>query len=87
MVYILIRQKIVAQRGCLHNFFTFVVILVKLSALKSSNFFCGKSMTLGTQKEQQVIYWDEKRRFPFANFLQLFIQGPPLTHSALLAGR
>ena len=24
---------------------------------------------------------DEKQRFSFANFLHLFIQGPPLTHS------
>ena len=35
-------------------FFTFVVILVKFSAPKSSNFFCGKFGTLGTQKEQQT---------------------------------
>ena len=30
-----------------------------------------------------MIYLDEKPRFTFANFLHLFIQGPPLTHSAL----
>ena len=31
-----------------------------------------------------MIFLDEKPRFTFANFLQLFIQGPPLTHSALI---
>ena len=31
-----------------------------------------------------VIFLDEKPRFTFANFLHLFIQGPPLTHSAMI---
>ena len=31
-----------------------------------------------------MIFLDEKPRFTFANFLHLFIQGPPLTHSALV---
>ena len=30
-----------------------------------------------------MIFLDEKPRFTFVNFLHLFIQGPPLTHSAL----
>ena len=30
-----------------------------------------------------MIFLDEKPRFTFANFLHLFIQGPPLTHSAV----
>ena len=31
-----------------------------------------------------MIFLDEKPRFTFANFLYLFIQGPPLTHSAMV---
>ena len=31
-------------------------------------------------------FLDEKPRVTFANFLHLFIQGPPLTHSALWQG-
>ena len=31
-----------------------------------------------------MIFLDEKPRFTFANFLHLFIQGPPLTHSAMV---
>ena len=31
-----------------------------------------------------MIFLDEKPRFTFANFLHLFIQGPPLTHSAVM---
>ena len=34
-------------------------------------------------KYELVIFFYEKPRFTFANFLHLFIQGPPLTHSAL----
>ena len=67
-------------------FFTFVVILVIFAALKSSIFFSGKFGTLGTQKEQKiwiVVFLDEKPRVTFANFLHLFIQGSPLTNSAL----
>ena len=35
-------------------------------------------------KYKMVIILDEKRMFSFANFLHLFIQGPPLTLSALV---
>ena len=31
-----------------------------------------------------MIYLEEKRRFTFANFLHLFIQVPPFTHSAMI---
>ena len=60
--------------------------LVKFSALTSSNFFCWKYGTLGTQKEQQIWigdFLDEIQRITFAFFLHLFIQGAPLTHSAM----
>ena len=39
-----------------------------------------------SSKYELVIFLDEKPRFTFANFLQLFIQGPPLTHSAMILG-
>ena len=37
-----------------------------------------------SSKYELVIFLDEKPRFTFANFLHLFIQGPPLTHSAMM---
>ena len=36
-----------------------------------------------SSKYELVIFLDEKPRFTFANFLHLFIQGPPLTLCAL----
>ena len=54
IVYIFILKMIVATRGRLHPFFSFIVILVKFSAPKSSNFVCGKYGTIGPQKEQQI---------------------------------
>ena len=85
MVYIFTLQKIVAQWGRIHPFFTFIVILVKFSAPKSSNFLCGNMGHKELKKSSKyklVIFLDEKQRFTFAIFLPLFIQGAPLTHTA-----
>ena len=87
MVYIFILQKIVTQRGRLHLFFTFVVILVKFSAPKSSNFFLWKIWDIRNSKRAANInwwiFWMRNGGLILPFFLLLFIQGPPLTHSAL----
>ena len=75
MVYNFTLQKIVAQRGRIHPFLTFIVIFVKFSALKSSNFFL-KSWDIRNSKRAANINWwiflDEKRRFIFAIFAPFY---------------
>ena len=86
MVYIFTLQKIVAQWDRIHPFFTFIVILVKFSAPKSSNFLCGNMGHKELKKSSKyklVIFLDEKQRFTFASFLHIFIKGAPLTPSAI----
>ena len=88
MVDILILHKIVAQRDRLQPFSAFVVILVKFPAPKSFIFSVvnmGYEILKQRSKYKLRIFLDEKQRFSFANFLHLFIQVPPLTHSAMAA--
>ena len=81
MIYIFTLQKIVAQRGRIHPFSTFIVILVKFSALKSSNFFSveklGYKELKKSSKYKLVDFLDEKRRFTFAIFCSFLFKGRP----------
>ena len=57
MVYIFTLQKIVTQRGRIYPFFTFIFILVKFSALKSSIFFLLKNWDTRNSKRATNINW------------------------------
>ena len=90
IVYIFILHKILAKRGRLQPFFAFAVILVKFSAPKSFIFSVvnmGYKLLKKRSKYEVRIFLDEKQRFSVANFLHLFIQVPPLTHSALVLNK
>ena len=86
MVHIFILQQIVAQRARLHPFYICCSLLSYLLHWSHPIFFCVKFGTLRTQKEQQIWIGDcfgWANEVYFANFLHLFIQGPPITHSAM----
>ena len=90
MVYILTLKKIVAQRGRIHPFFYIYCYFGQIFCNEVIQFFSvenlGHKELKKSSKYKLVDFLDEKRRFTFAIFLLLFIQGPPLTHSALVVG-